>query len=144
MLKDAVPQSQAVITAPDGRSVRRDLFAPTAGVPQASTRGQTLLPQIPSADGPPLPPLPPATPLPPPVLGSALAQAPTSAPPLPRLAAIVLGPNPQAVLRGDRTYTIVREGELTPWGTVAAIRTSGVVLTGPASQTISWPTGGSR
>jgi len=125
---------------------RRDLFAapPSAAEPSGSSQGGVTLPPVPSAGGVPLPPMPPTAPLLPPAPGSGAPPAPKPAPPLPRLAAVVLGPTPQAVLKGaDGAYAIVRRSERTPWGTVAAIRASGVVLdTGSGTRTISW-TGGS-
>jgi hypothetical protein len=125
---------------------RRDLFAPPPGATPALGRGSPALPSVPSAGAVPLPPLPPATPLPPPALGSGTSPPSPPAPPPPRLAAVVLGPVPQAVLRGaDGTYAIVHRGEHTSWGTIEAIRASGVVLATPSgTHTIVWSAGGSQ
>jgi len=123
---------------------RRDLFAPPEGT--ATTAGlrptNGTLPPVPSLGSLPLPPMPPAMPVPPPALGSASSPSGPAAPPLPHLAAVVMGPAPQAVLRSGDTYAIVHQGEHTSWGTVAAIRASGVVLdTDTSTHTISWSGG---
>jgi hypothetical protein len=124
---------------------RRDLFAPPPGATPVPGQGSPALPSVPSAGAVSLPPLPPATPLPPPALGSGASPSSPPAPPLPRLAAVVLGPAPQAVLRGaDGSYAIVHPGEHTSWGTIEAIRASGVVLATPSgTHTLVWSVGGS-
>jgi hypothetical protein len=131
-----------------GVEARRDLFAPPPGASSSAESGQAggSLPPVPSAGGAPLPPLPPATPVPPPPLGGAPSPSSPPAPRLPRLAAVVLGPAPQAVLRGaDGSYAIVHRGEHTSWGTIEAIRASGVVLSTPSgTHTLVWSTGGSQ
>jgi hypothetical protein len=123
---------------------RRDLFALPEGAAPPPGRGRAAaLPPVPSAGGVPLPPLPPgvpALPAPLPSGGSGRPEAPSPSALPPRLAAVILGPSPQAVLAGaDGAYLIVRRSDRTPWGTVAAIRASGVVLkTESGAQTISW------
>mgnify|MGYP001167495693 CR=1 FL=1 len=136
----AAPRPAPSAAAPADLVGRRDLFAPPAG---AAGRAGAPLPQVPSANGLPLPPLPGGAPVPPPSLGA--AGSPGQPAPLPRLAAVITGPVPQAVLQSGTAYTIVREGDHTAWGRVAAIHPSSVVLdSGSGTQTISWVQGGSR
>jgi hypothetical protein len=127
---------------------RRDLFAPPPGMASsgpAGARRSATLPPVPSAGSVPLPPPPPGVPVPPAPVGAPQAPGSQQQPPLPALAAVVLGPVPQAVLKSGASYVIVHRGESTPWGTVVAIRASAVVIATPAGeQTIPWSTGGSR